>query len=372
MSLLTYEDVRPWARAIKQSVIRREMPPWHLASGDGILRFKNDRSLTESQIQMLVRWVDAGAPLGHPRDLPAPLSWPDGDQWQSGTPDLIVSLPPRSIAAAGPDTWTDFVIDTGLSDDRYIRAVETKPSAGGRRVVHHVVTHLIQDGNDDDDTYLSEYAVGKDGEFFPEDTGRLIKAGAKLRVNIHDHPAGRQLIDRMQIGLFLHPRGTVPKHHVVARTVGLLLLDDALDVPANSTVTHHASARLTRAARIISFQPHMHRRGKAMTLEAVLPDGTRTVLGIVDRYDFGVQTAYIYADDVGPVFPAGTVLHAIATYDNTAANPKNPDPDQWVGFGNRTIDEMFQCHVLMTEIDDDSSSSRSVRRRNPRNWWRWP
>jgi hypothetical protein len=351
MSLLTYEEVRPWARAIKRRVERREMPPWHLARSDGRQRFKNDRSLSEAQLRQLIAWVDAGAPPGDPRDLPPPMAWPSGDDWQTGTPDLVVSLPPRRIAATGADTWIDVLVDTGLLEDRYVRAIETKPSAAGRSTVHHVVTHLVQNGTGEADTYLSEYAVGKDAEIFPDDAGRLIRAGAKLRVNIHDHPAAREVIDRMQIGLFLYPREKAPTHRVVALTVGLLSLDDELDIPANSVVTHEASATLATAVRIVSFQPHMHRRGSAMTLDAVLPDGTRQRLGAVQGYDFEAQTAYIYADAAAPVLPAGTVLHAIATFDNTAANRRNPDPNQWVGFGNRTIDEMFQCHVLMTELD---------------------
>jgi hypothetical protein len=354
MPLTTYAQVRPWIRAIRQSVTRREMPPWPVVSGPGARRFKNDRSLTESQIALLVRWIDAGAPPGDTRDLPPPLSWPDDQEWRNGTPDVILSLPPRRIAAAGPDTWIDIVIDPALAEDRYIKAVETKPSADGRRAVHHVVTHLVEDGAGDSDAagYLSEYALGKDVELFPDQAGRLIKAGARLRVNVHDHPSGLEITDRMQIGLFLHPREVTPKHRVMALTVGLLVLDDDLDIPAHSAVTHHATARLAKAARLISLQPHMHRRGKAMTLEAVLPDGTREALGAVDRYDFGMQTSYIYEDDDRPVLPAGTTLHATATYDNTAANRSNPDPGQWVGFGNRSIDEMFQCHVLMIEIDD--------------------
>ena len=366
MSLLTYDDARPWARAIRQAVIRREMPPWHVARDLGIQRFKNNRSLTDAEIQVLVRWVDAGAPLGDPNDLPAPLSWSDTNAWQLGAPDVIVSLPRRSVAATGPDSWTDYIVDAGLAEDRYVRAVETKPSPASRPGVHHVVTFLLQDGTESADSYLSEYAVGKDGEVFPDDTGRLIKAGAKLRVNVHDHSTGRQLTDRMQIGLFLYRKGTVPRRQVVALTIGLLLLDDALDIPANSITTHQAYARLTKAARIISFQPHMHLRGRAMTLEAILPDGAREVLGAVDRFDFGTQIAYIFEDDVSPVLPAGTLLHATATYDNTAANRKNPDPSQWVGFGNRSVDEMFQCHVLMTEVGDDEylalAATRSQRK----------
>jgi hypothetical protein len=182
MSLLNYEDARPWARAIKQSVVRRDMPPWHLDPHQGIQRFKNDRSLSEAQIALLVQWVDAGAPLGDPAALPAPIAWADADRWQLGTPDVVVSVPPRAVPAGGPDSWADYIIDTGLADDRYIRAVETKPTPSGRRVVHHIVTFLAQ-GGERGDAYLSEYAVGKDAEVFPAGTGRLIARGAKLRVN---------------------------------------------------------------------------------------------------------------------------------------------------------------------------------------------
>ena len=352
MSLLTYEDARPWARAIKQSVVRRDMPPWHLDPHQGIQRFKNDRSLSDAQIALIVQWVDAGAPLGEPAALPAPIAWADADRWQLGTPDVIVSVPARVVPAGGPDSWADYLIDTGLTEDRYIRAVETKPTPSGRRVVHHIVTFLSQ-GGERDGAYLSEYAVGKDADVFPANTGRLMTRGSQLRVNVHDHPAGEPVTERSEIGLFLYPKETIPAHQVIAVTVGLLLLDNDLDIPANRIVTHEAFATLPKAARVISFQPHMHMRGKAMLLEAIYPDGRHEALGAVDGYDFGAQVAYIYEDDVSPLLPAGTVLHAVATYDNTAANRKNPDPNQWVGFGNRSIDEMFQCHVLITGLDTD-------------------
>jgi len=352
MSLLTYEEARPWARAIKQRVKAREMPPWSVSADRGIGRFKNDRSLTERQIRTIEQWVDAGAPFGDAKDLPPPLPWSNGGQWQSGTPDLVVRLPPRRIEPTGPDAWTDYVVDTGLFEDRYVRVVETRPSQAGRQVVHHVITFVVENGTESEN-YLSEYAVGKEAESFPVDTGRLITAGAKLRVNVHDHPAGRALTDPMEIGLFLYPRGIVPRHRVRALTVGLQLLDDDLDIPPNSVTTHHASATLDKPVRVLSFQPHMHLRGRSMTLEALLPDGARIVLGAVDRFAFGSQTAYVYEDDASPVLPARTVLHATATFDNTSANRNNPDPHQWVGFGNRSVDEMLQCHVMLLELDAD-------------------
>lgn len=363
MSLVTYQDARPWARAIKQRVARRDMPPWNVLTAHG-LRFKNDRSLTDAQIRTIVQWVDAGAPFGAAKDLPPTVSSFDDERWRMGTPDVIVSLPARSIPAGGSDRWQDYVVDVGLSEDRYVRAVETKPAPVSRPAVHHVITFVVDEGVESEN-YLSEYAVGKESESFPADTGRLLRAGAKLRVNVHDHPVGRASIDRMEIGLFLYPKSAIPKYRVRALTVGLLSLDDDLDIPPNSVTTHNASARLDKPVRIISFQPHMHLRGKAMTLEALRPDGARTLLGAVARFKFDAQTAYVYEDDVSPVLPAGTVLHATATFDNSSANRDNPDPNQWVGFGNRSIDEMFQCHVILVELESDEYAALAASRLQP-------
>jgi hypothetical protein len=357
MSLLTYEDARPWARAIRDRVSRRDMPPWPLAPTTGRARFKNDPSLTDAQIGALVRWADGGAPRGNRADLPPPISWPGDDDWKTGTPDIVLSLPPRSIAAAGPDTWTDFIVDPAQSGDRYIRAVETKPSLAGRPAVHHVVTSFADDRTDVGSPYLSEYTLGKDAELFPPGTGRLMRDHAKLRVNVHDHPTGLAVTDRLQIGLFLYPDTIVPGHAVTALTIGLLLLDDVLDIPANSIVTHHASIELVKPARLVSFQPHMHRRGKAMSLEAVWPGGRVEPIGAVERYDFGTQMAYVYDEATSPLLPAGTVLQIAAVFDNTGGNRNNPDPTQWVGFGNRTIDEMLQCHVLLVYLSEEDYRS---------------
>jgi hypothetical protein len=133
----------------------------------------------------------------------------------------------------------------------------------------------------------------------------------------------------------------------------LLLLDDDFDIPPNSVTTHNAYSRLNKPVRVLSFQPHMHLRGKSMTLDAVVPDDRRVLLGAVDRLEFGAQTTYVYEDDARPLLPAGTVLHVAATFDNTSVNRNNPDPNQWVGFGNRTVDEMLQCHVMLVELDGD-------------------
>jgi hypothetical protein len=364
MSLLTYNDARPWARSIRQKVSKREMPPWFIDKTIGIQRFKNDPSLTDEQISTIVRWVDAGAPAGNPADLPPPVQWADSETWNFGTPDLIVSSPKHTVYANGPDLWLDLVADTGLTEDRYIKAIETKPSKAGRRVVHHASTFLIQQ---DDDTLqnafgepievdersggrLGEFAPGKPGDQFPADTGILIKAGAKIRFNMHYFAIGEEITDSTQVGLVFYPKGVVPKYRVIDPNMGGGCCRD-LDIPANSVTRHDAYFPIKKPVRIISYQPHMHMRGKAQTMEAIFPDGKTQVLSSVDRFDFNWHIPYVYDEDAAPLLPAGTILHHIAIHDNTAGNPRNPDPSQWVGYGDRSIDDMFQVHLNLVYLD---------------------
>jgi carboxymethylenebutenolidase len=194
MSLLTYGEVRPWARAIKDRVVSLEMPPWHIDRTVGIQSFKNDRSLRQEQIDTIVKWVDGGAPLGDRADLPPPVEWPDPEAWRLsdrfGAPDLVVASAPYTVAADGQDKWWKPLAETGLTDERWVKAIEIKPSfPGGRKVVHHAIARLLQEEEGvtglansvdfDDDigpgTFM-EWAVGKEGEIFPDDAGKLMMA----------------------------------------------------------------------------------------------------------------------------------------------------------------------------------------------------
>ena len=201
MSLLTYEDVRPWARAIKTRVRDRIMPPWHIERNVGIQAFKDDPSLTDEEIATIAAWSDAGAPRGNPADLPPPPVFPDEEAWHIGTPDLIVQIPkPHVVPANAADLWIDYIADSGLTEDRYLQAVEAKPGPGARAVVHHLLTYLIQEVDEDEvlsgrlddrgtnsESFLNEYAVGKNGDILPDGTAKLVKAGAKIRFNLHYH-----------------------------------------------------------------------------------------------------------------------------------------------------------------------------------------
>jgi hypothetical protein len=348
MSLLTYEDVRPWVRGIKLRVSRREMPPWHLDRNVGIQKYKNDPSLSDAQIDTLVKWVDTGAPLGDIKDLPRPVQWPPDEVWSIGKPDHLVKSTEHVMYANGPDWWVDYEVDSGLTEDRWIKAVETKPSRAGRRIVHHGNASVV--APDGSKTSLSEYAVGKYGDIFPDGTGRLIKAGSKISFNMHYHAVGEEIRDSTTVAFIFYPKGVVPKYKVVDPNMGGMF--DQLDIPPNTVVRHDSYFRVPKPARLISFQPHMHMRGKAQTMEAIYPDGKTEVLSSVDHFDFNWQVSYVYQDDVAPLLPAGTVLHLIALHDNTAANKGNPDPTVWVGWGNRSIDDMLQCHMDLVYLDE--------------------
>jgi hypothetical protein len=353
MSLVSYEETRPWARSIKQRVIRREMPPWHLDKTVGIRGYKNDISLTGREIETIASWVDAGAPQGDPRDLPKPLNFGNEDSWFIGKPDLLVTTDDFRMYAKGSDWWIDQFAEIPLTEDRWIQAMEIKPS--NRRIVHHAVVYAIEPdapaGTPATGVQLTEYAVGKYGDTFAENTGRLLKKGTRFRFDMHYNAAGTEQTNRTTLALKLYPRGFVPKYQVRSYAVRNIP-NDELEIPPNSVVRTDGYFRLPRNARIDSFQPHMHMRGKAMTLEAINLDNTTTILSSVDHFDFNWHVNYVYADAEAPLLPAGTVLHMIGIHDNTSANPRNPDPNMWVGFGERSVDDMVQVWMDIVYLDD--------------------
>lgn len=368
MSLVSYEETRPWAKSIKQRVSRREMPPWHIDGTVGIRQYLNDRSLTDQEIATIVAWVDNGALRGNQADLPTPLAFAADDEWYIGAPDLIVTMEEEMIVAAeGPDTFLNVLAKSGLTEDRYIQAIEVHP--GDRRVVHHVNTFAIQELEDPDhnglagfpgvampgETWLKETSIGNSGDIYPEGTGRLLRAGAVIRFNIHYHPVGEAARDRTSIAFKFHPRDEVPGKRLVSR----FITARNLDIPAGtSDVRHDGYWTLPQPAQIIHFRPHMHYRGQAMSLEAILPDGRVQLLTSVPRYDVNWQLTYSY--ETPPVFPAGTVMHMTSYHDNSAGNRNNPDPTMWTGSGSRTIDEMAIAHtdwLLLTNAEYEQLAS---------------
>jgi hypothetical protein len=377
MSLLTYEDVRPWARAIKGRVQARIMPPWHIERNVGIQQFKDDPSLTDAEIATISSWVDGGAPRGNPGDAPPPPVFPDEEAWNIGQPDLIVEIPkPHTVPAQGADLWIDYITDVPLTEDRYLQAVEAKPGPGARAVVHHLLTYLIQDVDEDEvlqgrlddrgtnsESFLNEYAVGKNGDILPEGTAKLVKAGSKIRFNLHYHPVGKETVDRTRVGLKFYPRGYTPKYHQISLQIANS--HEELDIPPNTVTRHDGYYRFTKPARVTAVQAHMHNRGKRMCVEAILPNGRAETLNCMG-FDFNWHKVYNYADEVTPLLPAGTMMHTILWHDNTAAHRSNPDPRNWVGYGQRSIDEMAFAWVTWTYLEENDYKSMVAERQKRR------
>jgi len=367
MSLITYQDARPWARSIKARVTAREMPPWHLDKTVGIREYKNDISLTDDEIDTIVKWVDGGTPQGDPKDMPPPLTFRPETDWFIGKPDLTVTFDKEmTMYASGPDWWINKYADTGLTEDRWVKAMQIKP--GNPKIVHHAVTSVIPpEGTDLTDSgfvggEFEEYAVGKYGTIFPEDTGRLLPAGSRIAFDMHYFAIGEEAKDRTTLGIVFYPKGYVPKYKVSIVNFRNLPNDD-LEIPPNQVVRHDGYFRLPRAARIVSFQPHMHMRGKGMTLESINLDNTVTVISSTDHFDFNWHIAYVYNDDVAPLLPAGTILHAIGIHDNTSANRRNPDSLMWAGYGERSVDDMLQLRLAVVYLDDDEYQAQVAERK---------
>ncbi|HWE52072.1 MAG TPA: hypothetical protein VG273_19925 [Bryobacteraceae bacterium] len=373
MSLMTYQDARPWARSIKQRVVQRTMPPWFVERNVGIQKFKDDPSLSDREIATLVRWVDAGAPQGNPADMPPPAKLSELGAWQIGKPDLIVAAPAHTIPAQAPDTWLDLYSDSGLTEDRYIKAVQGMPSyPKGFRVVHHSHNYLIPPGGTEEnegmerEETLNEYSAGKPADIFPEGSGRLMKAGTRIHFNIHYHAVGEEIHDQFKIGLTFYPKGYVPKHIQQSGQFDQSQIPGGLDIPAGAdNVRSDMYHRFNTAVTLTGFQPHMHDRGKRECLEAIYPDGKNEMLNCAD-FNFGWALVYEWADDAAPILPAGSILHIINWHDNSDRNPANPDSRNWVGSGARTIDEMSFVWLFWYNMSDDEykqiSAERQARR----------
>ena len=372
MALVTYQDVRPWVRSIRQKVTSREMPPWYIDRSVGIHKFKEDPSLTDSEIATITAWIDAGAPQGNFRDLPPPRAFSDDDKWHIGKPDVVISLPkPYELRANGPDEFYDIDIDPGFKEDIYVSAIETKPEAYSFKVIHHATANLVEDEEEDPvGLFLNEYALGKNGDIFPDNAGRLIKAGSKIHFNLHLHPSGERSLVNLQMGIKLYPKGQVPKYVAFTQHMGD---NNDIDIRPGEISRTDGYFRLPKHAVVTAFQPHMHNRGKAMCMEVIYPDirpdsarpgPARTeTLSCVSNYQFGWHITYPYAEDSQPLLPEGTIIHITAWHDNTPANKYNPNPRNWVGYGQRTIDEMSFAWVSLFYIDQADYEQRVEARR---------
>jgi len=387
MSLVTFRESRPWARSIKSRVESRQMPPWHIDRSVGVKRFKNDMSLTDAEIATITSWVDQGAPEGNPADFTArPVA--QGLYWQAerdgyGKPDLVITAPMQTMPAVHQDVWWRPSQEIPITEPRWVRMVEIRPAnLQGRKILHHSIAYHVLDKDNvaavntgvaiggrsatatggtvaaadlvNRRPQLMEWAIGKGYDRFMDGTGKLIMPGEKISWDQHIHAAGEEITSASQIGLWFYPKGQEPtKRSYLVGFTGLKNGTEGLDIPPNSIAYTEGYNLLKENTLITNFQPHFHLRGKAMMVEAILPDGTSEVVSYVKDFNFNWMTNYIYEDDAAPVYPKGTIIHVTAYYDNTRANRSNPDPDQWVGWGDRTVDEMAHAWMNVVYLSDD-------------------
>jgi hypothetical protein len=381
MPFVTYEETRPYVRAIKDRVASRQMPPWHIDKTIGIQKFKNDRSLTDEQIDTIVRWVDGGAPKGEAKDMPAPVKWPSEQGWNFASmfgqtePDLIIRSTPYLQKAGAQDAWWKPVVPTGLTEARWVRAIEIRPgTVKGRKITHHAIARLQQNEANappevrDDDapatnaagggTFM-EWAVGKQGELMRPNSGKLMLPGSRINWDIHYSDGKEDVTDVVELGIYFYPKGQEPKY----RQTLSLWSAGGIDIAPNEVKVTQATRTMARAGRIESMQPHMHLRGKAMMLESITPDGRRQIISYVNDFNFNWHNSYVYADDAAPLLPKGTIIIVTAWHDNTTAKKSNPDPTQWVGYGDRTVDEMAHAWVNVTYMSDEDYAAEVAARK---------
>jgi hypothetical protein len=356
-SMLTYEEAKPWATAMKQMVVTRAMPPWF---EDGHTeKFANNRSLTQAQIDTIAAWVDAGAPKGDPKDLPAPLAFVKG--WTIPSPDKIFQLPRAfPIPATGIMDYQYVILPTGFTKDTWVQDVEAAPT--DRSVVHHIVAYVRKPGSnyfkgqpkevffvappaktgekaEKDDVpsdWLVGYAPGQPPDMFEPGQAKLIPAGSDIVLEVHYMPEGKATTDQANLGLVLAKEA--PTERVMTLSTG----NEKFKIPpGDPDYRVDASFTTQREVTLLGMHPHMHMRGKDMSYRLVFPDGeTRTILN-VPHYNWHWQLWYNLAKPI--VLPAGTRIECTAHYDNSANNPENPDPTKTITWGQQSFDEMMVC-----------------------------
>jgi len=370
MSLISYQEVRPWARSIKNKVESRAMPPWHLDRRLGVQGFKNDPSLTDSEIATISKWVDSGAPQGNPADTPAPPQFAAADAWQIGEPDLVVKFPTYTVPAAGPDLFGNLFTDMGIDEDRYISAIQTRPLGDkSRQVVHHALSYAVEQNDEGESMgagmFLVEYASGKQAEVYPPDSGLLLPGNSQARLSYHLHSVGEEIDANVELGINFLPEGTEPKHIRYSKQLGGSQgqVIGVLDIPAGESIRSDGYARFNKAARITMFQPHMHMLGTYQCIEFIYP--TQPVKAETVNcagFDYNWHMNYNYEDDTAPLIPAGTILHVTSWLDNSAANRGNVDPTNWAGDGQRTIDEMAFAWIGWYDMTDEEYEAELAER----------
>ncbi len=349
-SLLTYDKAKANSKTIKSVVADRRMPPWHADPKHG--EWSNDRRLTDSEIATIGSWVDAGAPEGDPKDAPPARTFAEG--WRIGTPDAVYKIPSVvKVKAEGAIPYHYVEVPTGLTEDRWIQAIEVRP--GARAAVHHVLVFLRTKKLSDQLPldgglfygYFGIMVPGENAMIFPEGIAKKLPAGARFIFQIHYAATGKELEDQTSIGIVF------AKKPVTQEIITRGIVNTKIKIPAGAP-NHLETASYTfeNDAKILSFLPHTHVRGKAFKYVAIDPETkAEEVLLDVPEYDFNWQTCYRLKEP--RIVKKGTKIKVFVHYDNSANNPANPDPTKAVKFGQQTWQEMLIGYVDFIEVDAD-------------------
>ena len=368
MNLVTYEDARRYARRIREQVANGLMPPYYYDRDVGIQELQHDWRLSEEQIATVVAWVDQGAPLGDPAEMPPPPELVDAEDWSLrntlGAPDVVVPSTPIDVPANGLDMWHRPYVSTGVTEDRCIKALQVKPRGDAKAVVHHAnSTFQLQTDDGSFETTgerATEYAMGKLGELIPEGVCRVLPANSYVAWDIHLFPGGLgaaapgDVIEDnvVELGIWLHPEDYEYEYKQDLALYGI----DESELVLEPHGTHMAMGYHTfdHPVRIDSFQPHGHLRLRSASLEILYPETGRTeVVSMISNWSAIWHQSHIYEEDVAPLLPAGAVLILKQWYDNTENNPNVVDPDLWVDGGSRTADEMDHAWIAITHLDEE-------------------
>ena len=345
-NLAEYDEVSGWAEMIREVVNERRMPPWHADPDHG--KFSNDARLSDTDLELLNKWVENGAPEGDPKNLPKPKTYTDG--WQIGEPDTVIAMRKRPfpVPATGTVDYKYFVADTNFTEDKWINAAEIR--IGNRAVVHHVIVGIK--GNRGLATFhsgvnsewVTATAPGSPPTTLPKGYAKLIPKGSKLVFQMHYTPNGTATTDLTRVGFKFIDKEDV-EHHVGTQQI----VQERLRIPPgaeNHPVT--ARYRFRKDSLLLSMFPHMHLRGKAFKYEAKYPDGKTEILLDVPNYDFNWQNGYRL---VSPkLMPKGTTVTATAHFDNSTKNIANPDPTKTVRWGDQTWEEMMIGYMDTTPV----------------------
>jgi hypothetical protein len=399
MSLITYQETRPYAREIKRRVAlknnygqRGVMPPWFIEKNIGIQKFKDDISLSDDEVAKIAKWVDSGAPEGDAKDAPPALKFADDKEWFLGKPDLIVSSPEVLVKGVSPDWWGDFgeTKITGLKENRYAKAVQYKevsPAPKGMLkseskgdtyagqgkvalvVFHHgsAGVHVPSDDPIAGDPeanlagQLSLHEVGRNGDQFPPEAGKLIPANGFLSWNAHVHSPGVVGADRkarLDLGMWFHPTGYKPKY----KESGIQMGSTELDIRPDSDYQRYDGYWVApQPVRMLNFEPHMHATGLRMCVEAIYARSIETLN--CSGYDHNWVRNYQYDDNVAPLLPKGTILHVIGWFDGTAKNPNIIEPRNTTVYGRRTVSNMFGVENRGNLLTDEEYQEEVAKRK---------